>query len=383
MMALACMSESHSIYIETGRDGSCPRDAAGVHYEGNYIILMPGYRRTPGIDEEQPGKGSRLYTRLINPDDAPQCITIVADWETLERVRHHDIGYLRHESESSWRLVPGRHDHARVRYELRLLPGATEFGLFPAYNVGRCRRFVSDLESRGVTVTVAGHSEEQREIWRISMPSTNPEARPLLLQARDHAYETAGSYAVEGITAFLQSDDAMCQYIRDHFDITILPMTNPDGVHNGMSRLTHENGANLERVYTTPDAAHRTLRSEIDRVRPVAHMNLHNWAFKFMDGILASNDALIDRIVQHMPADHVHHKRWHTLSTNDWLKREGLTVYPDALKSWRQYVAEQFAGYAVVFEFPWFGLTEDDMRRKGARAFVAFGLAVMEQIETG
>lgn len=375
-------STAANITVQTGFDGSCPRDAAGVREADGCIRLFPGYRRQPGIDEEAVGQGSRLEARLLNRAGEPQRASIIVDWQTSDRVRHHDVGYVRHASESDWRMVIGRRSGTCIHYDLLLPPGVTELSLAPTYNVARCDRFVAALaDAPDIDVAVAGHSEEGRSIWRLHLPSTNPDACPLLLQARDHAYETAGSYAVEGIVAHLRSNDTLTRYLRERFDITILPMTNPDGVHNGMSRLTHERGAHLEHVHAPPDAAHATLRREIDRVRPLAHMNLHNWMFKFMDGILASDDVLIERIIQHMPADHAHHKRWFTLSNAGWLRREQLDAHPEELKSWRQYVPEQFGGYAAVFEFPWFGLSEDQMRRKGARAFTAFALSVIELLD--
>jgi hypothetical protein len=374
------VSAADAIRVLTGFDGSCPCDHGGVCREGDAIVLRPGYRLASGIDEEAPGKGSHFYTRLLNDSPAAQRVDVIADWQLPDRVLHHDLAHVRPESCSEWRMIPGRRDGARVHYDLSLDPGVTELSLYPGYNVERCTRFVHSLEQAGIAVSEYGRSRDDRPLWRVHLPSPGPQAHPLLVQARDHAYETAGSYAVDGAISWLTGEDPVARYLRQRFDITVLPMTNPDGVYRGMSRLTHERGANLDRVHTVPDAAHTALRREIDRVQPRAHLSFHNWTFKLVDGLLASDQGIIDRVVQHMPADHTHFKRWQTQSNADWLARQGMSEFPEAFQSWRVYVPQRFGGCAAVMEFPWFGLSEQAMRAKGARGLAAFALAALEHL---
>ena len=123
-----------------------------------------------------------------------------------------------------------------MEYHLLLAPGLTHLGLFPEYNVEQLTGFVRELRRQGVSVELVGRSRERRPIWMINFKSPNPKAMPFFIQARDHAYETAGSYSAEGVARFLAADDPMARYLREKFSVHIMPMTNPDGVYNGMSQ---------------------------------------------------------------------------------------------------------------------------------------------------
>jgi len=231
----------------------------------------------------------------------------------------------------------------------------------------------------GCNVRVIGQSRERRDLWQITLPSPNPKARTFFIQARDHAYETAGSYCVEGIVDFLRSENEIAIYLRSKFNVYIVPMTNPDGVFNGMSRLTWEQGADLNRVQTIPDPAHDALKRAIDTVKPAVHMNIHNWTDKFTDGLLANEGKIAERIMAFMQPDSAHYKRWMVETQEDWLKANKFTTVPEKSKSWKDYAKEQFNAVGVIFEFPWFGLNTAAMRAKGTRAFLALALAAIAE----
>ena len=116
-------------------------------------------------------------------------------------------------------------------------------GLLPAYNVEKLTAFLAEVRKKGFKVETLGKSAQGRDISLISVLSKNKNALNFFIQARDHAYETSGSYCVEGIIDFLYGKSSMAKELRSKFNFfIILPMTNPDGVYNGLSRLTHENG---------------------------------------------------------------------------------------------------------------------------------------------
>lgn len=285
-------------------------------------------------------------------------------------------------------MIPGyRLGETAIEYQLNLPPGITALGLYPAYNYSTCTSFVARAEALGTGLDVIGVSREGREIWMLQIPSPNRSALPFFLQVRDHPYETSGSFCVEGVVDFLLGESSLARYVRSKFDVFIVPMTNPDGVYNGMSRLTWERGADMNRVRTNPDAAHDALKSTIDRVRPAVHMNIHLWTDKFVDGLLLNDQPIADKIQTHMPADHLHNKRWKVRTTADYIKREGwenmsaAEVLESRAKywSWRNYCKEEFDATGVNFEFPWFGLDTASMRIKGAQAFAALALAAIEE----
>ncbi len=369
------------VEVLTGFDGSSPHADDGVRREAeDRFVLYPGYRSQEGASEERPGYGSRFYTRLNNPQAEPVGVTIVVDWQLPVRAKNHDYGYVRHETEEAWTQVPAVREEARATYALELRPGLTELGALPAYNYETCCAFVDRMRDAGVEVRTAGQSREGRDLHLLHFSSPSPSARPFFLQTRDHPYETAGSFCAEGVAQFLLSRDPLAAYLRTKYAVWILPMTNPDGVHNGMSRLTWERGANMNReVNDVSDPAHDALKGAIDAVRPFVHMNVHNWINKFVDGLLCNEEGTAERVQQHMPADAAHYKRWRVQTLYDFLRQDKLSFVPDSARSWKDYCKNRFGAQGCTFEFPWFGLTTNEMRDKGRRAFVALGLAVVEE----
>ena len=367
--------------VLTGFDGSCPRFSRGVKRgpKGRFT-LYPSLRKRKGISEEAPGAGSRLSTRIRNDGTGAARTELVVDWETDQRTLHHDLGYIRHEGQHEWTMIPGVREGRLVTYRLSLPPGVTELGLYPECNYAACRQFVESLQARRVQVEVIGQSREARPIWQIGLPSKNKKAKCFFIQARDHAYETAGSYCVEGIVDFLLSGDELAGYLRSKFSVVIVPMTNPDGVHNGMSRLTWERGADLNRVHTEADAAHDTLKAAIDQAKPFVHMNVHNWTDKFVDGLLCNEENIAERILSHLPDDRAHYKRWTVETLWDYLRRAKLASVPVASQSWKDYAREHFGSIGVNFELPWPMRNTADMRERGKLAFSALALALVEEL---
>lgn len=369
-----------SIEIITGFDGSCPHFPQGVEKRGeNSFLIHPGYRAKPGNSEEVTGCGSRLSLQIKNSARASLTAELIVDWESSERTSHHDLGYARNSGAEEWTMIPGLRDGRIVVYMLTVHPGITHFGLYPEYSYETCRNFIDSLAGRGWNARGIGQSHEGRDLWQISLSSSNPRSLPFFIQARDHAYETAGSYCVEGIVDFLCSDNPTSIYLRSKFGVYIIPMTNPDGVFNGMSRLTWEQGADMNRVHTVPDPAHAALKQTIDLIRPVVFMNIHNWTDKFTDGLMSNERQIAERIQSFMPDDATHCKRWLVETLESWLKANGFSAVPEQHKSWKNYCKEQFGAIGVTFEFPWFGLNTAAMRAKGAKAFTALGLAAIAE----
>ena len=363
----------------TDFDGACPYDKRRVKRMGkSEFVVQPGHVRRRGVSEEAPGGGARMDVRLVNDGDRPARLTLHADWDKAATPRMHmrDTGYLRHESEAEWTLVLPQRSGLRVTYDLEVRPGMSELGLWPAYNTETCARFAASLRSRkGVTVRTseAGKSEKGRPIHLIDVRDRGRKAdrEQVVVQARDHAYETAGSYCVEGMVDYLLSDDPVAVYFLRRFRFAFLPMTNVDGVHDGMSRLTSLEGADLNRCRLQDDGAWRTIKATLDRFRPNVYINIHNWQSKWIDGLLCNSDVLMARIRERMPDQRQFLKRWREQSHADFLNETGLATTPPSAKSWKNYVAENFGAQGVTFEFPWFGRDAAAMRETGRQTLRA------------
>jgi hypothetical protein len=82
----------------------------------------------------------------------------------------------------------------------------------------------------------------------------------VLVIARQHSGEVAGSWVCKGLLEFLLSRHYDAQFLRSHLVFKVIPMLNPDGVIQGMSRCSPE-GFDLNRTWAEPDA----------RLQPTVH----------------------------------------------------------------------------------------------------------------
>lgn len=379
-----------SLEILTGFDGNGPasQDMVRKEAENRFVLMFPKIK-----EKTEDFKGARLETRLRNSSAAPRDVQITVDMPGREKhLDHLDVAFIRHDSDADWTMVPGSRLKAhRALYCFRARPGVTELAHCPAYGYDTCAAFVEGLKHRqGVNVDIAGHSVQGRDVWVLDFPSSDAAAPVFFIQARDHAYESAGSYCVEGMAAFLLSDDPLCRYLRHKFRIVIMPMTNPDGVALGaLSMTSDEDGANVEwALRDQGDAAIDALRATVDSLQPKAHINIHNFVERFTDAVFGTPQKLLDLILDSLPADTKHHKRWRTETLEGFWKRnrEPLrkmgytdeTRRPNEFQLWTDYTREQYGASAVAFEFPWFARTGEDMRQRGRDALVAVGLAAIE-----
>jgi len=75
----------------------------------------------------------------------------------------------------------------------------------------------------------------------------------VLITARVHAGESPSSYVCKGLIKFLlNKKDIRAKILRQHFVFKIIPMVNPDGVHDGHYRMDIFN-QNLNRFYKDPN----------------------------------------------------------------------------------------------------------------------------------
>ncbi len=401
--------KSKEVEVITGFDGSCPHSTEGVRQDGRAVwTVFPNHRAMSGLGEEgAPGGGSRLSVRLRNQGGTAAEFTLIADWGTEKRIQHHDIGFIRNDDAAEWTMIPGFRDGAKIAYRLKLDPGVTHLGLCPEYNYSQCAAWVESMRGKGVAVGKAGCSRENRDIWLLQWKSPSKTAKNLLVHARDHAYETAGSYCVEGIGDFLNSECPISQYIRSKFNVWINPMTNPDGVHNGMSQRTWERGPRLDAAFRDqdePDSAYDAIKNTINKLKPDVFLTMHNWTDKFGDGLLyGESEGIAQEIQRRMPDDTAHFKKWKAVQGSyqklkemrltDFKKYHDTFIAPGGGKEsdyivssltklssmWTSYCEERFGTTALACEFPWFALNTEEMREKGKRFFQALALSVVEK----
>ncbi len=259
-----------------------------------------------------------------------------------------------------WRMVSGEWDFPVGRFSLGVAPGETWVGLQPRYNTADLAGFIDGLRKRGrpdVAIRSAGKSREGREVPVVVVSEGAGAKQPVLITARMHPYESAGSFAVEGMIKWLLGDDA-CEFRRGH-EFHIAAMVNVDGVHNGLSRLTDLRGANVNRVHAVSDRTHDAIRALVEEVRPRLVIDLHNFLEKARDDARSTDGEFLRRLARRLPDQSRFGKRWRQITWD-------VAKISDEDINWCHFVAREYGGVGVMFELPWFRRSGGDMRGLGA-----------------
>jgi hypothetical protein len=368
---------TEKLKIITGFDGASPFSADGVteNQDGTFEV-RPSWRSEPGISEDALGSGSSFSTRVKNTTTVQQQFDCFINWQdtTQQRLNYHDFVMVKFPDSDEWDIVMVKLRDGGAELSIQLPPGITHIGTSPWYGYHTAVDYVnSKVGLTGVSTFSAGKSNEGRKIpvLLIDAPNGKNAKQDVMIIARNHAYESAGSFCIEGMVNDLLSDSPTAQALLKKYRFHFLPMTNPDGVHNGLSRLTAPNGADLNRSIEQPDAAWQALKNYIDKVKPQYLLNIHHWMDKEKDGLLTNTKADAERFRALMP-DLVEDKHYWLLEwTELYLNKHGFDTCPEARKSWKDYTLEKFGTLAITLEFPWFNRTTNRMRKIGIQALDA------------
>lgn len=164
----------------------------------------------------------------------------------------------------------------------------------PPYPLSRLYRLMDDVNrTPAVRGEVIGKSVQGRDLHLITV--TNPDVpdndkKTVWLMARQHAWETGTSYALEGALRFIASDDPEARRLRDRVVFKFIPTMNPDSIANGRERF-NANGYDPNRQWTEVDLrsksslenmpeiwyAKKAIFGHLDSGRSIDLMlNLHN-----------------------------------------------------------------------------------------------------------
>src|SRR5262249_46922243 len=126
----------------------------------------------------------------------------------------------------TWQQIDGKTERWVATVKFTAEPGETKVGLSPWYSYADLIRFLNALPNHpDLEKKVIGKSDSGREHWELTINGVRGEqALTIFWHAREHAYESWSSFAMEGLINFLLSDAAT--EARRHYRIVLHPMTN-------------------------------------------------------------------------------------------------------------------------------------------------------------
>lgn len=306
----------------------------------------------------------RMETLLCNEGNTVEQIHLDIHWPIEAYTYLKDCLYIKHEKEDDWSLVTGMTKPGHTFLTLAVQPGKTYLCLHPHYGYDDCEKFIEGLNHPFVHKKVAGRSDKDRAIWQVMLtnPQITSQKQSMLIAARNHANETSGNYCIEGMIDYLLSNDPLAKYALGKFEFHFLPMTNVDGVADGMERLTCKNGVDLNRDIqwhkenrpeALPNKSLETFYQTMDQVKPVIFTNLHSYIFRHKDELYTPNEASAQHFFRFMPDQIEFGKVWRTNRSE--------------LFGPQKYCHDHFGAESFLIEVPWFGRNGSSMRLTGKR----------------
>jgi hypothetical protein len=343
----ACAEEGHSVltHAVSRVDLICRNSDAIAHNVTLHLDLSDDGRRTNADDNAFGGMSTRDFIFVQSPG-------------------------------RPWRQVDGSVSDWVCTVRFSVPPGETKVGLSPWYTYGDYLSFVRALpELPYLKKTRLGTSDGGREHWELTI--TDPDVpseskRTIFWHAREHAYETFSSYAMEGLVTYLRSDAAADA--RRRYRFVLHPMTNVDGVAQG-----HEYRSGYDYPQPRGTATGKLTFEAIDRLRPDFAVTWHNWvAPRDVDCLFYtdSEDGKASRrawdlFMERFPSPRGVGHRWENETTplvKNWF---GRALQENNV---HQYAMKRYGTQVWGWEMPWWGRSVDDARKAGAdfgRAFLA------------
>ncbi len=384
---------SQGVLLSASGDGGTPRDPNRI------VAVGPGEFRVRAYADEGRSTlthaASRVDLVCRNDGEKPETVTLHLDLSDDGRRTNAEDNIFGGTStrdflfvqapDGPWKQIDGHVSGWVCTVQFPAAPGETKIGLSPWYTYGDYLRFVRSLpEHPHLKKMLSGTSDGVREHWELTI--TDPGApleskRTIFWHAREHAYETFSSYAMEGLIAYLLSDAAAGA--RGRYRFVLHPMTNVDGVAQG-----YEYRAGYDYPQPRGTATARLTFDAVDRLRPDFAVTWHNWvAPRDVDGLFytdakdgkASRRAW-DLFTQRFPSPRGAGHRWES-ETNpvakNWSGRSPLNE-----SNVHQYAMKRYGTQVWGWEMPWWSRTVDDARKAGAD-FARALLATLDITEVG
>lgn len=366
-------------------DGGTPRDAGRITLDarGEWTV------RAHGEEGSVPLKHAVSRLDLLCHNDAAQPVTVTLHAElsddgqrTLYDERpggdmpRRDFVYIQAPGQP-WRRVTGRTDRWTCTVAFEAVPGDTKVGLSPWYTYADYLAYLAGLPTHPhLRRELVGRSDDGREHWELTItdPAVPDTAKKRVFwHAREHGYETFSSFAMEGLVAWLLSDEAAAA--RRAYLFTLHPMTNVDGVARG-----NEYRAGYDWPNTRATASGRLTLAAIDRLKPEFVITWHNWigprdvdSLFFTDGDdHGPTRRAWDLFTQRFPSPRAAGHRWQSESQpneRNWHQRPLDEANPHMA------AMKKYGSRVWGWEMPWWGRDDPDPAAAARSLGAAFGRA--------
>lgn len=354
-----------AIEVLAGFDGANPQSQAG--------ITMESARRFRVRPFNEPGSNDaywfRLNTLVLNHGSRTEDVELVVEWPVLEREPGYPYDYYFYGDMGDWHPVRATIEGTEALLVVPARPGHTFVGFYPRYSYGCYQQFIEGLPDGSPLLEkrLAGKSARGRDIWclRLTDPGAPAEGKArILLTARNHPYETGGSYIAEEIARYLLGGCERARKLLRENEIWLLPMMNPDGVALGMNQRTGPEGVNMSYAADTDAAEVRVLKELVGAVRPGIWVDVHSWPHEGDDGMWCTHRWVADGLLAELPDSSLQDYVWDV----SFVRERGT-----AENHLWQWLIRTYDSGGVSLSFSWFRRSEEDIRETGRRLIDALG----------
>jgi len=218
---LICRTAAQEIAWSIPEDGGTPRDTNRIERigprefrvrasfeEGGQSVLRHAVSRVDLVCRNSAAQAADVTLHLDLSGDGKR-----TDYDTKPEsgMKLRDFIFIQPPGRD-WQQVNGTTERWVATVRFTAPPGKTKIGLSPWSTYADYLRFVNALPRHAhLEKRVAGKSDGGREHWELTItdPAVPAEKkRTIFWHAREHAYETYSSFAMEGLIEFLLSEAA-------------------------------------------------------------------------------------------------------------------------------------------------------------------------------
>ena len=319
------------------------------------------------ITQRRFGKGhdnnhNPTWVRIDNPAAAKR-LRIHLKWAESGWMNLRTFAYLKRGR--SYLRISGETTPVKTVYEFTAPAGVSYFGSVPWYSNEDGDRFIGRMcrKSPLCRMRVLGKTAEGRDIKSLVItrePSRRKKSNVLVL-AREHAFESSGSFAVEATVRFLLGGKAPSEMLES-YAFHCIPIINPDGVAHGTKLARTGPIKKYDLVWgalAADDPTCRAFRETVLSLRPACLITHHSY-LPGMPAVITYEKqvavAMLSELMTEGPRP-----------ASGWFVHRSEPHAPFL----RYHCYQKFSTTVVATELPWWKRLPRDIEKQGVAVFKA------------